>query len=178
MKLTHKILLISIFLAALFGAFFLRFRKLFDNNILIGTPLMYAKVDIKYINIDENGFITDITDEEKENIVELRSRDFKNIFVGKKISISNDELFPAISMIAKEFNKSKTYLDYIEIYDENNIKLGKDKIIIEFGDIHNIGIKIKRALEIYPEIKDLSGILDLKDCRNNMSDEKYIFKKS
>lgn len=178
-RLTYKILLVSIFLAALFGTFIFRFNKKMGNsNVLLGEAIMYAKVDVKYINIDENGFIVEITENKNDNLTELKCRDFKNIFVGKKIDISNDELLSIVSMITKEFNKTKIRLDYIEIYGDNNIRLGKDKVIVDFGDIKNIMIKIDRAVEIYPEIKDLSGTLDLTECRNNMTDEKYIFKKA
>lgn len=178
-RLIYKILLASIFLATLFGAFIFKFSKKFgNNNTLIGEAIMYAKVDVKYINIDENGFIVDITENKSNNLIELKCKDFKNLFVGEKIDISNDKLFSIMSMIAKEFNKSNIKLDYIEIYGNDNIILGKDKVTVDFGDIRNIMVKIDRAIEIYPEIKDLSGMLDLKDCRNNMVDEKYIFKKS
>lgn len=178
MKTTHKILLISIFFAVLFATFVLRFTKNFKTKPIIGDAIIYAKVDLKYANIDENGYITDITDEKKDDTVELKYKDFKNIFAGEKIGISNGDLFSASSKITKAFNESDIHLDYIEIYDDDNLRLCKGKIMIDMGDTRNIDVKIKRAIEIYPEIKDLSGTLDLKDCRNNMTDEKYIFKKS
>ena len=46
------------------------------------------------------------------------------------------------------------------------------------GDTKNMEIKLQRLVDIYPQIKDLSGTLDLKDARENMLDEQYIFRKN
>ena len=48
--------------------------------------------------------------------------------------------------------------------------------IISVGDIQNMEIKLQRLKDIYPKIAEYKGVLDLKDAKDNMLDEQYIFK--
>ena len=67
--------------------------------------------------------------------------------------------------------------DLIEIKQDDNINVYLGNIEVNLGDIDNMEIKLMRLNDIYPKIAEYNGTLDLKEARDNMLDEQYIFKK-
>ena len=64
----------------------------------------------------------------------------------------------------------------IEIKKDETVHVYIENIEVNLGDIQNMEIKLQRLKDIYPKIAEYKGVLDLKDAKDNMLDEQYIFK--
>ena len=93
-------------------------------------------------------------------------------------NVSSDKLLNAILNISGYLKENGFKAELLEITKENEIHVYIGNIEVNLGDIQNMEIKLQRLSDIYPKIAEYSGVLDLKDARDNMLDEQYIFKKN
>ena len=144
------------------------------ENPIIG----FIRRDIKNVYFDRNGNICEVSGDRKDGIIEVIGISFKNYEVGDKIEINNDRLLNAILNISSFLNENKLPAELIEIKNDENIHIYIGNIEAKMGDIKNMEIKLQRLKEIFPQIAEYNGTLDLSEARENMLDEQYIFKKN
>lgn len=137
----------------------------------------YVKKDINYVYFDKDGVIEEISLEKKENIPEVKGINFVAYEMGQVIEVENKNLLNQILYVTS-YMKNSGLPFYLLNFDINHeMTLHLEKIQVLLGDNRNLEVKLQRLKDIYPEIKDLSGTLDLRAARDNMLDERYIFKK-
>lgn len=137
----------------------------------------FVRRDLYNLYFDRDGIINEVSTEKKDNATEVTGVDFRNYEEGEKIEMSNKKLFNAILNISDFLSESDLKVSLLEVKKDDSIYLYIDNIIVNMGDLKNIEVKLQRLVDIYPEIKDLSGTLDLSTAKENMLDEQYIFKK-
>lgn len=158
----------------------IKFKSPFEIDLIVyeKEPIAFVKNDIKNVYFDKDGIVDDITEERKEGIPEIRGVNFKNFEKGEKLIVGDKVLLDVILNIAMTMKSYNLSYELLEFEKNNEITIYCDNIQVLLGDIRNMEVKLLRLKDIYPKIKDLSGTLDLKNAKDNMLDEKYIFKKS
>ena len=146
-------------------------------NVTENPIIGFVKRDIKNVYFDKNGNICEVSSERKSGVIEVIGVSFKNNEVYEKIELNNEKLLNAILNISSFCKENNLPVDLIEIKQDNNINVYLGNIEVNLGDIDNMEIKLMRLNDIYPKIAEYNGTLDLKDARDNMLDEQYIFKK-
>lgn len=147
-------------------------------NVTENPIIGFVRKDIKNVYFDKNGNICEVSNERKEGIIEVIGVSFKNNDVLDKIELNDDKLLNAILNISGYLKENGFKAELLEITKENEIHVYIGNIEVNLGDIQNMEIKLQRLSDIYPKIAEYSGVLDLKDARDNMLDEQYIFKKN
>lgn len=141
-------------------------------------PIGFVKNDLKNVYFDKDGIINEISEERKANIPEVRGINFKRYVKGEKLGLENKNLLNAILNITSTIKNYDMPFELLEFDKDDNIIIYCGDITVLLGDTRNMEVKLQRLKDIHPEIKDLKGILDLREARDNMLDEKYIFKKT
>ena len=144
------------------------------ENPIIG----FIRRDIKNVFFDKNGNICEVSDNRKDDVIEVIGVSFRNYEVGDKIDLNNEKLLNAILNISSFIREKKLPAELIEIKNEDDIHVYLGNVEVKMGNIKNMEIKLQRLNEIYPKINEYSGVLDLSDAKENMLDEQYIFQKS
>lgn len=148
-------------------------------NVYEKADIGFVKFDIKNAYFDKDGIVSEITSEKKQGIPEVRGIYIGEPKKGKKFSVAkNKNYFDAILNITSKLRDYNLPISLLELKPDNTIIVYLSNIIVTLGDIKNMEIKLQRLNDIYPQIKDLSGSLDLSNASDNMIDEKYIFKKT
>ena len=147
-------------------------------NITENPIIGFVRKDIKNVYFDKNGNVCEISNERKSGIIEVIGVSFKSNDVLDKIEMNDEKLLNAILNISSFLNENGFKAELLEINKDNEIHVYIGNIEVNLGDIQNMEIKLQRLNDIYPKIAEYSGILDLKDARDNMLDEQYIFKKN
>ena len=142
------------------------------------SVVAFVRRDINNLYFDADGVINEVSNVRRDGAVEVTGIDFKNYNVGEKIEFSDEKLLSAILNISSFLKENSLQASLIEIRKGTDIYIYIGSIIAFMGDTKNMEIKLQRLVDIYPQIKDLSGTLDLKDARENMLDEQYIFRKN
>lgn len=143
------------------------------ENPIIG----YMEYNQNFIYFDKNGVVVEMAKENKRKVPRIDGLRIKSVTIGEKLLFDNEETFSAILNLTQNINKYSIQVDRIKITDLDNISLFIKDIEIFIGSKNNIEVKLQTANDILPEIKDLSGYLDLSKARENMVNERYIFKK-
>ena len=143
------------------------------ENPIIG----FIRRDIKNVYFDKNGTICEVSDKRKDDIIEVIGVSFKNYEVGDKIDLNNEKLLNAILNISSFIKEKKLPAELIEIKNEEDIHVYLGNIEVKMGNVKNMEIKLQRLDEIYPQIIEYRGILDLSEAKENMLDEQYIFQR-
>lgn len=146
-------------------------------NVTENPIIGFVKRDIKNVYFDKNGNVCEVSNERKGGIIEVIGVSFKNTEVYDKIELNNEKLLNAILNISSFCKENNLPADLIEIKQDDNINVYLGNIEVNLGDIDNMEIKLMRLNDIYPKISEYNGTLDLKEARDNMLDEQYIFKK-
>lgn len=142
------------------------------------SVVAFVRRDINNLYFDAEGIINEVSNSRRDGAVEVTGIDFKNHNVGEKIEFDDEKLLNAILNISSFLKENSLNASLIEIRKGSDIYIYIGSIIVFMGDTKNMEVKLQRLLDIYPQIKDLSGTLDLKDAKENMIDEQYIFKKN
>ena len=90
--------------------------------------------------------------------------DWKNNDI-KLVPLSEEDIYGSGSKINKVFNS----------LEDITIRLGQ--IYVHLGDAINIETQISILAEVYPQLSDKAGELDLSMAKENVINESYIFKK-
>lgn len=138
----------------------------------------FVKKDIKNVYFDRDGVINEINSERKDGIPEVVGINFKSYSKGEKLQLSNKALLNAILYISTFLNENGFKIELLEVKDEDNLFVYVGKIVVKLGSTNNIEVKLQRLIDIYDQISDLTGELDLSEAKDNMIDEQYIFKKT
>ena len=136
------------------------------------------KKDIKNVYFDRDGVINEINSERKDGIPEVVGINFKSYSKGEKLQLSNKALLNAILNISTFLNENGFKIELLEVKDEDNLFVYVGKIVVKLGSTNNMEVKLQRLIDIYDQISDLTGELDLSEAKDNMIDEQYIFKKT
>ncbi len=146
-------------------------------NVTENPIIGFVRRDIKNVYFDKNGNICEVSSDRKNDVIEVIGVSFKNSEVYDKIELNNEKLLNAILNISSFCKENKLPVDLIEVNQDENINVYIGNIEVNLGNIDNMEIKLMRLNDIYPKIVEYSGVLDLKDAKDNMLDEQYIFKK-
>lgn len=151
----------------------------FDINIII-----YEKPIVGYIRymstnfyFDKDGYITEIGDEIDKKVPEFKGMFFDNLSLNTKITISDKDILNSMLNITENIDNFDLDVFLVEYNTINEIKAYIGNIEVLLGNNENMEIKFSTLNDIYPQISDLSGILDLSSAKENMLNEQYIFKK-
>ena len=147
-------------------------------NVIENPSIAYVRSDLKRVYFDKDGIINEITDEIKSNLMEVEGISFKSYEKGDYISSQNNEIISAILEITSTVYEKSIPASLLEIMPDNTLKLYVENIIVILGDVGNMEVKLQRLYDIYKEISEYSGVLDLSNAKENMLDEQYIFKKN
>lgn len=145
-------------------------------NVIENPIIGFIRRDIKNVYFDKNGNICEVSNERKDDVIEVIGISFKSGEVGDKIELNNERLLNAILNISSYLKENNLKASLIEIKQDETIHVYIGDIEVNLGDIQNMEIKLQRLSDIYPKIAEYSGVLDLKDAKDNMLDEQYIFK--
>ncbi|MDO5564537.1 MAG: cell division protein FtsQ/DivIB [Eubacteriales bacterium] len=143
------------------------------------TPIVGCVEYVKhFLFFDKNGIIVESLEKNEKKIPQIEGLDIKSVVVGKQLGLENDEIMNTILSITQ--NIKKFDLDVSKVYYNSIDKLSIFIYNIEvfLGNNSNIEIKIQTLYDILPKIKDLSGYIDLSNAKENMINEKYVFKKN
>lgn len=143
------------------------------ENPIIG----YMEYNQNFIYFDKNGVVVETKKENKRHVPRIDGLRIKNVTVGEKLLFDNEDIFSTILTLTQNINKYNINVDRIKISDLDHITLYINDIEVFLGSKNNIEVKIQTLSDILPEIKDLKGYLDLSKARENMVNERYIFKK-
>lgn len=146
-------------------------------NIHEKPSVAFFKRELKNIYFDRDGIINEVSNERYNNMIEISGIEFINSEMGKKIDLKDKKLLKAILNIVNVLKENSLPVRFLQVENGGNIKVFVGGITVELGNTDNMEIKLDRLNDIYKEIKDLTGVLYLKDARENMLDEHYIFKK-
>ena len=139
--------------------------------------IAFVRRNLKNVYFDRDGVINDVTDDKKDNIIEVSGIEFKNYEKGSKIASKDMKAINAILNISNSLYDSGIPAEYLEITKEGDLTVYIGDVTVVLGDTKNMEIKLQRLIDIYKEISDLKGTLYLANARENMLDEQYIFKK-
>lgn len=144
---------------------------------VIENPIIgFIRRDIKNVYFDKNGNICEVSNERKDDVIEVIGISFKSGETGDRIELSNERLLNAILNISSYLKENNLKASLIEIKEDETVRVYIENIEVNLGDIQNMEIKLQRLRDIYPKIAEYKGVLDLKDAKDNMLDEQYIFK--
>lgn len=147
-------------------------------NILENPVIGFVRKDLKNIYFDKNGNICEVSNYRRDGIIEVIGLSFKENDVLEKIQLNDEKLLNAILNISSYLKENNIKAELLEINNKNEIHVYIGNIEVNLGNVQNMEIKLQRLVDIYPKIADYSGVLDLKDAKDNMIDEQYIFKKN
>ena len=147
-------------------------------NIIENPIIGFVKKDIKNIYFDKNGIICEVSNERKEDVIEVIGVSFKSNEYLDKIELNNERMLNAILNVSSYLKENGFKAELIEITKDDEINVYMGNITVNLGGIQNMEIKLQRLKDIYPQISEYSGTLDLKNAKDNMLDEQYIFKKN
>ena len=145
-----------------------------NENMTVG----FVRRDLSNLYFDNEGNINEISEKRQDGILEVTGIDFKNRGVGEKIEFTDKKLLNAILNISSFLKESDLPANLLEIRQGFEFYVYIGNIAVKMGDVRNMEVKLQRLLDIYPQIKDLNGTLDLSEAKENMLDEQYIFKKN
>ena len=140
--------------------------------------IAFTKRDLKKVYFDKDGIINEILDEQKGDLIEVVGISFKTYEKGEKIATNDEKVVNAILNITSSLYEEKLPANLLEIDKNGNFLIYINDIVVYLGDTQNMEIKLQRLYDIYKEISDRSGVLDLSNARENMLDEQYIFRKN
>ena len=147
-------------------------------NILENPVIGFVRKDLKNIYFDKNGNICEVSNDRRDGIIEVIGLSFKENNILEKIQLNDEKLLNAILNISSYLKENSIKAELLEINNKNEIHVYIGNIEVNLGSVQNMEIKLQRLVDIYPKIADYSGVLDLKDAKDNMIDEQYIFKKN
>lgn len=140
--------------------------------------IAYVRMDLKNVYFDRDGVINEVTSERRPNVIEVVGINFKSYEKGVKIEAKDMKLLNAVMDITRNLYDNNLPAEFLEINNEGKISVSVGNIVANLGDTKNMEIKLQRFNDIYKEIKDLNGVLNLENASENMLDEEYIFRKS
>ena len=140
--------------------------------------IAYVRTDLKNVYFDRDGVINEVTSERRPNVIEVVGINFKSYEKGVKIEAKDMKLLNAVMDITRNLYDNNLPAEFLEINKEGKISVSVGNIVANLGDTKNMEIKLQRLNDIYKEIKDLNGVLNLENASENMLDEEYIFRKS
>lgn len=148
-----------------------------DVNIVDKKPIAFVKKDVLNVMIDSGGYVCEIQKDKATDATEIRGINFDSNLLMEKLGVINYNDYDILIELINSLNKNGLKCDTIEVDNKKEIIIYIGKIKVLIGNTRNLDIKLKRLADIYEKISNLSGILDLTNAKENMEDEKYIFKK-
>jgi cell division protein FtsQ len=142
----------------------------FPNTILINVKereaTLYLNLDNKYIILDKEGFVLEISDSiENLKLVKVDGIKASNIEVGKQITIDELRVKKVLAQFADLIKRNKTDIkfDNIELNSLSDIKVFCAGLCFKLGDSYEIENKLNKALNIATndEIIGKKGYIDV-----------------
>ncbi len=147
------------------------------------TVQIYEKSVVGYLTymgtnmyFDKDGLVVESSDKVLPNIPLITGLDFDYIVLHDKIPLENTKLFGYLLDLTQLIEKYEIGVSKINIDGERNFILYIGDVKVELGDNTDMNDKMADLRDIYPNLKDVKGTLDMKDY--NESGTGYTLKKS
>ena len=147
--------------------------------------IVYEKPIVGYIRymssnfyFDKDGFVRKISLTKDYNVPEFFGMSYNDLVLDKQITVKDKNIFNSILNITDNIAKYNLPINLVEYNNTEEINLYVEKIKVLLGTNENMEIKFMVLNDIYENIKDMSGTLDLRHAKENMLDEQYIFTKN
>ncbi len=147
-----------------------------DIVVYENKPIGYIRYMNTYFYFDKEGYVIDATSESENNIPEFRGISFSKIVLNQKIAVNDDKIFSSILNISENILDSNLPIYLVNYNNLEDIRVFFASVEVKLGDNENMEYKFNTLKNMYDKIKSLKGILDISDAKENMIDEKYIFK--
>ena len=155
-------------------------KLIFPNKVDIvvyeNKPIGYIRYMNTYFYFDKDGYVIDATQESSVNVPEFRGILFNKIVLNQKIVVSDKKMFSSMLNISENILESNLPIYLVNYNNISDIRVFFADVEVKLGDNENMEYKFNTLSNMYDKIKDLKGILDISDAKENMIDEKYIFK--
>jgi cell division protein FtsQ len=111
-----------------------------------------------------------------EGIPKVTGLDFDSIVLYESLPVDDSEVFKLILDTTQLLQKYSIDVDKIYISDKKEVSLYMSDIKVELGNNDDMNDKIRSLSDMLPELKGLSGTLDIREYDAN--DKGYTFKKN
>lgn len=147
--------------------------------------IVYEKPIVGYIRymssnfyFDKDGYVRRITTTKEYNVPEFFGMSYNDLVLNKQITVNDNTIFNSILNITDSIRRYNLPINLVEYSSNKEITLYVEKIKVLLGTNDNMEIKFMVLNDMYDEIKDMSGTLDLRKAKENMLKEQYIFTKN
>lgn len=147
--------------------------------------IVYEKPIVGYIRymssnfyFDKDGYVRRITTTKEYNVPEFFGMSYNDLVLNKQITVNDNTIFNSILNITDSIRRYNLPINLVEYSSNKEITLYVEKIKVLLGTNDNMEIKFMVLNDMYDEIKDMSGTLDLRKAKENMLNEQYIFTKN
>jgi cell division protein FtsQ len=144
---------------------------------------VYEKKIIGYVTymgsnmyFDKDGTVVESSTETLEGIPKVTGLDFDSIVLYESLPVDDSEVFKLILDTTQLLQKYSIDVDKIYISDKKEVSLYMSDIKVELGNNDDMNDKIRSLSDMLPELKGLSGTLDIREYDAN--DKGYTFKKN
>ena len=137
----------------------------------------YSYLRINYYVNDEH-MINEIRDEIRDYVPEVvnayEMKRNKGDVVREIGGVNVDDLL----LMGKTIKELEVEFPSIDIDKKDDIVFKLENVNVRIGDTSYLEIKMKRLKETFNHIRELRGALDLRNAKDKMKNERYIFKKA
>lgn len=144
-----------------------------EENPIIGCIFYMSS----FMYFDRTGMVVYSKNYLEEGIPKIEGISFRNIIVGQKLDVRNKKEFNRLANISACIRKTDLNVDVITFNSIEDITIRLGQIYVHLGDAINIETQISILAEVYPQLSDKAGELDLSMAKENAINESYIFKK-
>ena len=144
-----------------------------EENPIIGCIFYMSS----FMYFDRTGMVVYSKNYLEEGIPKIEGISFRNIVVGQKLDVRNKKEFNRLANISACIRKTDLKVDVVTFNSLEDITIRLGQIYVHLGDAINIETQISILAEVYPQLSDKAGELDLSMAKENVINESYIFKK-
>lgn len=146
--------------------------------------IVYEKSIVGYVSymsskmyFDKDGIIVESSGRKLDGIPEITGLHFGQIVLYQKLPVENDRIFSMILNLTQALSSYGIAADVIRYDSSLNASMTAGDVTILLGSDSEMNGKLSELSNILPEIRDLSGTLDLSDFDPTVTNRMYSFKK-
>jgi cell division protein FtsQ len=117
----------------------------------------------RYMYFDREGTVVESSKEKANDIPQVMGLDFNYVVMYKKLPVKNQKIFAEILDITQLLGKYNLKADRIFFDSDYNVYLYFNKIEVDIGTEDNIDEKIIQLQYILPNLKEKSGVLEMRE---------------
>ena len=146
--------------------------------------IVYEKSIVGYVSymsskmyFDKDGIIVESSGRRLDGIPAITGLHFGQIVLYQKLPVENDRIFSMILNLTQALSSYGIAADVIRYDSSLNASMTAGDVTILLGSDSEMNGKLSELSNILPEIRDLSGTLDLSDFDPTVTNRMYSFKK-